>query len=458
MNQNQVTFKIKYNCEVSLHDYVLQYNNVLRYTYNRIIENPSMRTKDITACQHRLNNCELVGSHLRNSAIHDARALIASNRNKLIFGGKSNFLLRCKGKIDKQTFLNNRLMSLYSIGIASEHSNRLFRISSNNTIIFQPDRYHHFTLELCSIGKKRINDLRKLKLFQDNNQTAITYRLDSEYVYLTFDYNILRTYEYKVVQNRVFAIDMNPNSIGWSVVDWHSDSNYSLVQSGTISLKPLNDYRDSKKVSSSSNFHKYITNKRKHEIIEIAKQLFSLCRYYHCEIFSIENMNISHQDNKLGKRFNRLVNNMWNRNLLINQLRKHVNCSSTTLVECEPQYNSYIGNLIFRQERLPDECLASIEIGRRGFEFVTQYIFNRRPHKKTVVFPDLKLVKNQLALSLEELGIDVSDFDDWKTILSAVKESKKKYRFSTSEAQVCHSEGLFSKFYKRRYTIVNIYI
>ena len=115
MNRNQVTFKIRYDCEVSLYNYILQYNNVVRYTYNRIIENPSMRTKDITVCQHRLNNCELVGSHLRNSAIHDAKALIARKRNKLIFGGKSNFLLRCTGKIDKQTFLNNRLMPLYSI-------------------------------------------------------------------------------------------------------------------------------------------------------------------------------------------------------------------------------------------------------------------------------------------------------------------------------------------------------
>ena len=114
----------------------------------------------------------------------------------------------------------------------------------------------------------------------------------------------------------------------------------------------------------------------------------------------------------------------------------------------QPQYNSYIGNLVFRQEHLPDECLASIEISRRGFEFSTQYTFNRRPRQKTVIYPKLELVKSQLILSLEELGIDVPNFDSWKDILSVVKESKVKYRFSTSDAQSLHSEGLFSKFYK----------
>ena len=433
-------------------------NSVLRFTYNRIKENPSLCTKDITQLQHRINNCELIGSHLKNSAIHNARYFISLNKPKLIFGGRQNFVNRCKNHIDKKSFLNNRLLPLYSLGIASEHSNRLFRIIDSTSIIFQPDRKHHFILNISSLGKKRTNELNQLKKLQDNNQISITYRLTPNQVLLTFDYSQLKSYKYTIKQDRIFAIDMNPNSIGWSVVDWHSENNHSLVQSGTISLKPLNDYRDSKKVSSSNNFHKYITNKRKHEIIEIAKQLFSLCRYYHCEIFSIEDLNIKASDKKLGHRFNKLVNNNWNRNLLINQIRKHINSSSTTLIEVQPQYNSYIGNLIFRQEHLPDECLASIEIGRRGYEFATQYIFDRRPHQKTVIYPELELVKSQLTLSLEELGVEVPNYDSWKDILSAVKESKKKYRFSTSDAQVLHSEGLFSKFYKRKYTIVNMYI
>ena len=46
-------------------------------------------------------------------------------------------------------------------------------------------------------------------------------------------------------------------------------------------------------VSSVSNESKYITNKRKHEVVEIAKELFKLCKHYHCKVFSMEDLNVS---------------------------------------------------------------------------------------------------------------------------------------------------------------------
>ncbi len=458
MKQNLITLKIKYSCDNLILDVIKQYNSVLKFTYNRLLENPKLKTAEITQLQKNLNNCDLIGSHLRNSAIYDAKSLVERSDKPIIFGGKHLFKQRCQHKITREDFLLKRLRPISSIGEANRNANRLFDIVDNQTIIFKLNRQQHFDLKLQQVSSKRLKELNKLIELQNSKQVAITYKLDLEYVYLTFDYNLLKTYNYKVKSNRIMALDLNPNSIGWSVVDWFNESNYNVIQSGTFSLKPLNDYRDSKSVAPNSDFHKYITNKRNHEIIHIAKELFTLCRHYHCEIFSVEDLNISHSDKKLGHRVNKLVNNNWNRNLLVNQLRKHINSSSTTLIEVQPQYSSYIGNLVFRQEHLPDECLASIEIGRRGYEFAAQYIFNRRPHQKTVIYPKLELVKNQLTLSLEELGIDVSNFDSWKYILSVVKESKVKYRFSTFEAQICHSECLFSKFYKHKYLIVYEYL
>ena len=458
MKQNLITMKIKYSCDSSILDVIKQYNSVLKFTYNRLLENPKLKTAEITQLQKSLNKCDLIGSHLKNSAIYDAKSLVERSTEPIIFGGKYLFKQRCQHKISRDSFLIKKLRPIYSVGEANQKANRLFDIVDNQTIIFKVNRQHHFKLKLQQVGSKRLKELNKLIELQNNKQVTITYKLDLDYIYITFDYNLLKTYTYKVKQNRVMAIDLNPNSIGWSVVDWFAEDNYNVIQSGTFGLKSLNDYRDSKSVASDSDFHKYITNKRNHEILHIAKELFALCRYYHCEIFSIEDLNMKASDKKLGHRFNKLVNNTWNRNLLVNQIRKHINSSSTTLIEVQPKYNSYIGNLVFRQEHLPDECLASIEIGRRGFEFATQYIFNRRPHQKTVIYPKLELVKNQLTLSLEELGIDVPNFDSWKDILSAVKESKVKYRFSTSDAKSLHSEGLFSKFYKQKYLLIYKYL
>ena len=123
-------------------------------------------------------------------------------------------------------------------------------------------------------------------------------------------------------------------------------------------------------------------------MIEIAKELFKLCKHYHCEVFAIEDLSMSTGNLGKGRKLNKLINNQWNRNLLFQQIRKHVLASSTTLVEIQPQYSSYIGNLVNRNLELPDPVLASIEIGRRGHAFSCQYIFTRRQHEKTVVFPD----------------------------------------------------------------------
>ncbi|HOY90429.1 MAG TPA: hypothetical protein PK891_01795, partial [Bacteroidales bacterium] len=404
-----------------------------------------------------LNNVELIQSHLRNSAIYDAKTLISKSTDTIIFGGKKLFIQRCKQEISHEDFQIKKLVPLTSIGEMCKGSNRLFKIVNNKTISFNLNKNVHYELNLIAVGAKRAKELDKLFSLQTNNQIAITYKIDLDYVYLTFDYNILKNYVYKVKQNRVMSLDMNPNSIGWTITDWSNES-YHLVKAGTISIKPLNDFRDSKSVASSSDFHKYITNKRNHEIIHIAKDLFTICKHLKCETFAIEKLNMKSSDKENGRRFNKLCNNVWNRNLLTQQLNKHINSSSTTLIEVLPQYTSFIGNLVYRQEHLPDECLSSIEIGRRGFEYTNQYSFKRRLHNKNIVFPEIESVKSRIVLSLEELNIDVPDFKDLKTLYSAVKKSKLKYRFSSSEAQNFHSEVLFSKFHKHKYILIYNYL
>lgn len=451
------TIKVKYTCEDDLMSVIKQYNSVLHFTCNRLLEQ-SLSTKEITAIQKSMNNVDLIGSHLKNSAIYDSKSITNKSNDKLIFGGKNLFLQRCQQKISHEEFIKLRLRPLTSVGEACKGGNRLIKILDNQTMLFKLDRNHHFILNLQSVGKKRSKELNQLIKLQNSNQVSITYKLDLDYIYISFDYNVIKTYNYKVKENRVLAIDMNPNYIGWSVVDWVNESSYHIVKAGTISIKPLNDYRNSKSVSSDSNFHKYITNKRNHEVIHIAKDLFNLAKHFNCEIFAIEKLNMKSSDKGIGKRFNKLCNNSWNRNLLTQQLQKLIDASSTTYIEVLPQYSSMIGNLLYRQEHLPDECLSSIEIGRRGINFSNQYIFNRRPKEKNVVFPNLGSVKSQLVLSLEELNIDVPEFIDWKTILYKVKKSKVKYRFSTSDAIKWHKEGLFSNFYKNKYIEVYTYI
>ena len=457
---NLITWKIKFTCEFDLFNVINEYDKVLRFTYNRLTENPDLSTKELSAIQKTMNKSDLIGCHLCNSAIYDAKAIIEhSDDNKgIIFGGKKLFVKRCQHKIDKETFIHKRLLPLYSVGEANQTGNRLFTIVDKDTVLFKLNRHNHYELKLHNLGKNRNKQIKKLIDLQNNKAIAITYKLSERFIYITFDYNKLVSNDYKVKENRVIAIDMNPNFIGWSVTDWKDESNYHLVASGNISIKPLNDYQNLLKVSSNNKKLKYTKHKRDFETIEIAKQLAKLSKHYKCEIFSIEDLNIESKDLNKGKKLNRAVNNQWNRNLLFNQLKKLINCSSTIFVPVKCQYSSYIGNLLYRREHLPDECLASIEIGRRGFEYSTQYIFKRRLQQKNIIFPNIDLVKNQLSISLEEIGIDVPELDNWKNICSEVKKSKKKYRFSLENAIKYHYSNLFSKFYYKKYVVVYTFL
>ena len=465
-NQVLVTYKIPYSCEVldEILSYIKQYNVVLRYTYNRRLDNKDLdlSEKDFDAyirrLQSQINNVDLIGAHLRNSANCNAKALIERNGDKpVIFGGRKLFLQRCDDKISKEEFQLNRLVPLYSVGEANRHGNRMFQLLGLDTVLFKPSKQKHFTLNLHSIGQKRIETLKRLIVLQNTKSIPITYSLDMDYIYITFDMNRLNHQEYSVIQNRVIAVDVNPNYVGYSVIDWKSETEYNIIDSGFYEIKPLNDYNNSLKVSSDTPKAKYITNKRNYELIHIAIDLATKAKHYKCEVFAVEDLSIPTTDTKKGRKYNKLVNNSWNRNLLLNQIKKHINCSSTTLVELNPAYTSVLGNILYRKEYLIDACLASIEIGRRGLEYFSQYISKRKPKEKIVIFPDLDSVKPKLVQSLEELNM-FKEFDSWENFKSLVKDSKVRYRVSYSESFNRYSGVLFRKFHKRKYLITYQYL
>ena len=103
---------------------------------------------------------------------------------------------------------------------------------------------------------------------------------------------------------------MNPNYIGWSIVDWKSENEFDVIKSGVYSIKKLND-KDfnlkNKGYSSDSNERKYISDKRNYETLQIVKNIINKSIYYKCQLISIENLNIKPSDKDLGVYFNNLI-------------------------------------------------------------------------------------------------------------------------------------------------------
>ncbi len=108
----------------------------------------------------------------------------------------------------------------------------------------------------------------------------------------------------------------------------------------------------------------------------------------------------------------------------------------------KPNYSSFVGNFLFRDLNLPDMTLASIEIGRRCYEFKTQYI-DKKYKKKNIILPDVNDFKDRYIKSLEEFNIP-GEIKELVKIYNFLKKSKSRYRLSLDELNHLEFSRCFS--------------
>jgi len=231
----------------------------------------------------------------------------------------------------------------------------------------------------------------------------------------------------KTRQNRVFSVDLNPNYIGWCCTEWKSESSYKVIEHGVVDFKALNDKQESLRVSSEDSKTIHLNNKRKHELLQACKWLVNKAAYYQCSIFGIEDLNIKSSDKGKGKKFNRLCNNCWNRSLIFSNIQKRCNVAGIHFQKVMPNYSSFVGNFLFRRLEMPDMCLSAFEIGRRAYEFVSQYVRKNKETKKCILWPSLETFKTDWAKSLEEFSL-VGKVKDLFQAYMDIKNSKNLYR------------------------------
>lgn len=447
-----ITIKLKYDAPQEsrslIQQYQRQYSSILHVFYQQLSKETNLQTEfnylktDSILKQKlkQLNNIELMNDWFCRSAIGEAYQLVklnSDNNSKVIFGGKSNFIRRCKNLITRSQFLENKKLNpIYSIGTCKPYKgNQKFEIKEDlETIVFKPNRKTHLELKLHLQGYKQ--KLKKLYLRQEQKNLPITYKLDDKFVYISYEEDKLESIKYQQIQNRVLALDLNPNYIGWSIVDWKSESEFKLVKSGIYSIKDLNDKDFSLKgkgYSPSSKERIYLNNKRNFETLQITKNIINTAIYYKCQIVSIEDLKINSDDKNKGKKFNKLVNNLWNRNQLVNNLTKRCNIFNIKLLKVLPNYSSFIGNFLYRSLNLPDMVLASIELGRRAYEYYNQYITRTKEIKKNIIHPDLKIFNDFYIKSLEEFNLERGQFKNLIELYEYFKKSKLLYRLSIDQ-------------------------
>ena len=277
---------------------------------------------------------------------------------------------------------------------------------SENQIKFTLNKDTSYILNL-KLDKNLRNKLLQLKELQDQRKIALTYILSETAIQIDYSLEELVDKNYRPIKDRIFSIDLNPNYIGCSIVDWKNSTDYKIIDSFVLDLKELNKRKRDKRIN---------------ELKEISKWLVNRCKYYRCEIFSIEDIK---EQGKFKSNQYILVNRIWKRTTIVSQLEKLSYLNRVKFLKAPVAYSSFLGNLIFRKENKPDPILASIEIGRRNYEFYHQYIQKDKPVNKIIYHNDeFNEILNE---SLNDLGVYI-EYKNIKDLYNKLKSLNIQYR------------------------------
>ena len=272
--------------------------------------------------------------------------------------------------------------------------------------------------------KKIAEELSKVQELAEQNKITVSIKLSDKYVWLTYDEGLIYDVRYKALQSkRILGIDMNPNYIGMSVIEFGKNDEFKVLHKQVFDLSKLTI---SSGKSSTDSRSKYITNKLRHETIAIAHEIGKLVDVWKCKTLDLS---IKPSDLKKGKKLNRLCNNKWERRLFVNKLKMLANLHKFNLIEVNPAYSSIVGNFTYGSENTPDMVAASIEIARRAYKKFDKGWFYPRFN---IQFRD------------EQWKQTLGSVDDWKGLFSKIKETGLKYRFLLRDY---NQNAVFSKNY-----------
>ena len=403
------TVKLTICNEVDVLDDMRIFSSIVRVAFNRYQD--GLEEKEVRAyCNARFNH----NSWFIQSAIKEGAALYKLNGDKhILFGGKNNWHQYLRGLIDKDTFKYRRMFPIGIQGEKLRRGNRLFALDlGNQRLTYKPSKDRHVEIQFLPMRKKIIEELSKVQELAEQNKITVSIKLSNKYVWLTYDESLIYDVRYKALQSkRVLGIDMNPNYIGMSVVEFNKNDEFTVLHKQVFDLSKLTI---SSGKSSTDAASKHLTNKLRHETIAIAHEISKLVDVWKCKTVAIEDLSIRPKDLKKGKKLNRLCNNKWERNLFVNKLKMLANLHKFNLVEVNPAYSSQVGNIAYGDENTPDMVAASIEIARRAYKKFDKGWFYPRFN---IQFRD------------EQWKQTLGSVEDWKGLFRKIKETGLKYRF-----------------------------
>ncbi len=404
-------------------DYQRQYTILVKSAYNRLME--GMKHDDTYHYLSTLKGIQDLDTRFYENAILDAKALIEALKDKfkeakkinksLIYADfikqkenivrfrNDNFTKRYKNIISKDVFKENKYLPFTNYGEKAEKGNRKFYIDlDNNKVVLKLSKNKHINLNLPKLKTKLYKDLCMLEELMENNQIAVTFKLDKNELYISYKPIIQQKIYLK--DNRILAFDLNPNYIGYSILEFNG-IDFTIIKADCIELKEINDGN---------------TNQKSNGLIKVSKQLIQVMKSYSVGNIAIDDVSISSKDYGKGAALNSCLNK-WNRNIIVNNIKKRCRIEGMKVYLVNPKYSTTIGNLMYDYF---DPINSSIEIGRRG------YLYNKLG-MEDLLYPDLTL-KNEWIQRKDEAGIC---FKSWVEIHNWLKNTNLRYRVLLPEKE-----------------------
>lgn len=401
------TIKLPIQNSIDISDIQRIYSSGVRFAYNRFLENK--KEKEI---RFLMKDKFKLGSWFQQCSIKHAQAIHDSQKklkiSKIIFGSKKLFKSLSENKISKEEFKEARLLNLQIQGEKLQRGNRHFvlDIEANNQIIFKESRSKVQRIQLPKLRKNFKKELLTLERLSKNKELAFQVNLSKTHIFITFDETLVYK-ELKQERNefRVLGIDLNPNFIGFSILEFNRDDSFKVIHKEVIELKGLNKHKSSKK---------------DFEFYQISRRMINLANHFSCAKIVLEELKFTQGNKGKGRWFNKLCNNDWNRSILSSSLKKHCNINNIKYLEVNAAYSSTVGNLLYGDSNTPDMVASSIEVARRGY----------KKFEKGWFYPKIELLKNIENQWKEDL---CSRFNSWVEIHQEIKNSKMKYRVQLEE-------------------------
>lgn len=400
-----------------------EYSSILRVVYNR--KKDGFSDKDIRSYIKSLNNLNKANCWVTESALYQTKTLIKNNNdNKVIFGSKKQFIRRCKNLISNKEYKELRLSNIYSVGQANEKGNRFFSLDilEKNQIIFKPNRDTKVILNLPNLKPNIKKELSLIEIKSKNKEIPFTVSLNKTHIFISYEEFKDESLNYYSNKERFLSMDLNPNHIGLSINEYAKETKeYKIIKTIDYDLSELIKNSDA--------------NKIKYETLELCKTIMNIAMHHRCKYIFMEDLNMRTGNYGKGKGLNKLINNQWFRNLIVNNITKRCNIIGIKVYLINPAYSSYIGNL---QYEYSDPINASLEIGRRGYEI---FILKNKDN----FYPSYRL-KESILHQWKEKGIE--GIYNWKELFLHIKNSKLRYRVSL-ENYLNNNSDVLRQEYKR---------